>query len=142
MKIYFQKVTEPGRAACNTSVVEWHILHGWCYNVWDCSDDGKQGRIIGVFYVTLLCGLGGILHFDTVADDIPGSHFRAAFRKAIRIVQPYLGLILTTIPRDKGKLIRTVEHLGFVPVPLPVPFLFAEAAYLLLQYLPRRKPIV
>lgn len=142
MRIYFETVKEPEKAACNTDAVIWHVLHGWCYNVWDCSDDGKTGRIIAVFYVTQLCGFGGILHFDTVVNDIPPAHILAAMRKGVRIVSPHLPVMLATIPVEEKKLLQTVRRMGFRHVATGGPLLLDRPEYMLLQYFPRRKPIV
>ena len=142
MRIYFQKVTEPGKAVCNTDAALWHVRHGWYYNVWDCSNDGTAGRMIGAFYVTQLCGFGGILHFETVVNDIPWPHLLASFRKGIRLVLPYLTILLATIPKEKPKLIQTACRLGFQAVRLPIPLSIDRVDFELLQYFPRQKFIV
>ena len=142
MRIYFERVNDPESAACNSNCALWHLQHGWYYNVWDCSDDGKSGRIIGVFYVTQLAGLGGILHFETVARDIPAAHVFAAFRKAIRIVKPHLDGIFATIPVHKKKLIRVMERIGFTKISLAAPLRSGGMEFILLQYFPRPETIV
>lgn len=134
MRIYFDAVLEPERLAVSTEVIRWHLAHGWVYNVWECSDDGASGRIVAVFYITVVCGVGGVLHFDTVVLDIPPAVIRAAMRKGVSMVAAVLPLVLATIPVAKSRLIRHVERLGFVRV-VPGDFVAEGRQFVLLKYL-------
>lgn len=131
--IYFEAVKNPGKLVCNTDAVRWHVLHGWCYNVWSCDSNAKKA--MGVFYVTLLCGAGGILHFDA-AGKVSGAELLEAFHKGLRIVKPYLALMLATIPKDKEKLARAAKMLGFEVLP-GGDFAVDGVDYSLLKYLKR-----
>ncbi len=101
------------RAARNP-VMEWHVAHGWAYHVWQYDAAGR-GRIIGGFYVTLLCGDGGVLHFDCYDRETAAcpAVLLAAMRKGLRIVEPHLSLMMATIPAELPGLIAVVCRMGF-----------------------------
>ena len=97
--------------ARESSAAVWHIRHGWFYHVWLYPDE----RIIGGFYVTLLAGYGGILHFEVYDPELkshPGI-ILAAFRKALRIVLPCFDIAFVTIPTGNVGLVRIISRLGF-----------------------------
>lgn len=105
MKVIFEKTLLP---CVLDGVVSWHILHGYVWNV-----KSPTGEYLGVLYATLLSGDGTVIHFST----IPGKCITpvlqlAAYRKALRIVQP-LGVVYATIPAGKEKLVSVVKRLGF-----------------------------
>lgn len=107
-RIYFAKTLTP--CVCN-EVTLWHLSHGWLWNVYD----RKQQCYIGVFFATLMCGEGVIVHFDR----IPGAVVDApallcAFRRGMRLVcQENIQVVYATIPSSKKKLIRCACKLGF-----------------------------
>ena len=106
MKVIFEKTLLP---CVLDEVIGWHILHGYVWNV-----KTPAGECLGVLYATLLSGDGTVIHFST----IPGKSISpvlqlAAYRKALRIVQP-LGVVFATIPAKKEKLVSVVKRLGFV----------------------------
>lgn len=104
MKVYFEKTILPCVA---DEVITWHIAHGWVWNV------TENGVYYGVFFATLLCGDGVIIHFTPKPDvQVPVKILLAAFKKGVRIVAP-LGVVFATIPRSKKKLIKVAKHLGF-----------------------------
>ena len=106
MKVNFEKTLSP--CVCN-EVILWHIAHGFVWNVREVS-----GRYIGVFYATLLCGDGVIVHFSSVPGiPISAASVFSAFKKGVRIVAP-LGVVFATIPESKRKLISAACRLGFV----------------------------
>lgn len=133
MSIFFENVKVPEKLARQSEVGDWHVKHGWAYNVHECGN--HKSRRVGMFYVTHLAGLGGIVHFDSLVDDISPSSILVGFRKGIYMVKPMLGTIFATIPKKKEKLIKVVLRLGFVVVPLVQPIVNDGDEYCLLQYL-------
>ena len=126
--IYFQRVEQVEKAICNTDIVKWHVLHGWYYHVWECKNGG--GKIIGGFYVTLLCGSGGVLHFDCYDPDVSFTSVKSAMQKGIAMVAPVLDLVLATIPVSRPSLIRTARRLGFLIIAL---FVSGGVEYVLMK---------
>ena len=94
-------------------VTLWHLQHGWIYDVQEC----RSGRLIGVFFVTLLCGDGGIVHFDTLPGAVSPPLFLSALRLCIPFVSRHLDNIFATIPADRTRLIRLVKRIGFRDCP-------------------------
>ena len=91
-------------------VTTWHHQHGWLWNV----VDQRTGDRVAVFFCTLLCGDGGILHFSVRPNEkLDGVFLRSAFRRGIQMVKPHFGVMYATIEQDKTGLIRVVERLGF-----------------------------
>ena len=111
--IRFEKTLTPCVA---DEVTAWHAVHGWLWNVVVYENTDQHGPTrtdtIGVFYCTLLCGDGAVVHFDTVGPIAP-LHLLAAMKKGIRMIAPYCGVIFATIPEDRAKLIRVAIRLGF-----------------------------
>lgn len=104
MNVDFVKTTVP--CLCD-KVICWHAAHGW---IWNVLIDGVPA---GVFYCTLLCGDGVVVHFSTLPGRaIPAQAIRKAFEKGIRITAP-LGAVFATIPAEKKSLIKLVKHMGF-----------------------------
>ena len=104
---YFERTFKP---CILNEVISWHLAHGWVWNI----IDRKSLRPIGVFYATLLCGDGVVLHFDTLPDvEIPFALTLSAMKRGIRLVEPHADLILATIPEVKHKLIQCAQKLGF-----------------------------
>lgn len=99
-------------AARRKEAALWHVRHGWYYHAWEY----PAGRIVGGFYVTLLAGYGGILHFDVYDPSLAGrpGTILAGFRKAIRMVNPCFDITCATIPEGSTALRRIVTRLGFV----------------------------
>lgn len=104
MMVHFEKT---GELCVRNEVTEWHQEHGW---IWNVRDDG--GRLLGVFYCTLLCGDGCVIHFETLGG-VPRWAFAAAIRKAVRMLEPVCGVIYATIPSRFGKLIAVMRRYGF-----------------------------
>ena len=94
----------------DNDVTRWHLAHGWIWNV--IAPDNSP---LGVFYCTLLCGDGCIIHFDALPD-IPWSVILPAFRKAIRMISPVSDVVYATVPTSHAKLIRILIRLNFAPV--------------------------
>lgn len=132
MKIFFEKTITP---CVSNEVTRWHVAHGWVWNV------RLDGQAVGVFFSTLLCGDGVILHFLTVDDvKIPAAAILAAFRKGVKIAAP-LGVVFATVPADNVKLLRVVKKLGFVES--DAGFICPERGeILLLKYLKRQNAIL
>lgn len=108
MKINFEKVIVP---CVVNDVTLWHAEHGW---LWDVVE-AQSSRHVAVFFCTLLCGDGCIVHFDTVPGMvIPWQSTLAAMRKGVRIVVPLCKVVYATIPADNLPLIRCAVLLGFV----------------------------
>ena len=107
MMVYFEKVVLP---CIVDDVIAWHVSHGW---VWDVVEV-KSGRRVGVFFCTLLCGDGVIVHFSTVPGiEIPWQTTLAAMRKGVKMVSPVVNVVFATIPADNLPLIRCACRLGF-----------------------------
>ena len=94
----------------DNDVTRWHLAHGWIWNV--SSSDNSP---LGVFYCTLLCGDGCIIHFDALPH-IPWSVILPAFRKAIRMISPVSDVVYATVPDSRAKLIRILIRLNFTPI--------------------------
>lgn len=91
-------------------VTLWHKQHGWLWNVLD----QRTGDRVAVFFCTLLCGDGAILHFTVRPNvSLSGVFLRSAFRRGIEMVKPYCGVLYATIPQSSTGLVRVVEKLGF-----------------------------
>ena len=98
------------RLFIDTDVTRWHLAHGWIWNV--SSSDNSP---LGVFYCTLLCGDGCIIHFDALPH-IPWTVIRPAFKKAIHMISPVSDVVYATVPDSNAKLIRILSRLNFAPV--------------------------
>ena len=98
------------RLFIDTDVTRWHLAHGWIWNV--SSSDNSP---LGVFYCTLLCGDGCIIHFDALPH-IPWTIIRPAFKKAIRMISPVSDVVYATVPDSNAKLIRILSRLNFAPI--------------------------
>lgn len=113
-RVYFEKIKRPEDLAVDNDVTRWHFDHGWIWNVLEVDHDNRIVRPLGVFFATLLCGDGAVIHCDSIPGIvIPPAVTLAAFRKAIRMVAPACSLLLATIPEDRVSLIRVVVRLGF-----------------------------
>ena len=98
------------RLFIDNDVTRWHLAHGWIWNV--SSSDNSP---LGVFYCTLLCGDGCIIHFDALPH-IPWTAILPAFKKAIRMISPVSDVVYATVPDSRAKLIRILIRLNFAPV--------------------------
>jgi hypothetical protein len=135
MKINFEQTVV---TCVVNSVTVWHLEHGF---VWDVVE-APSGRRIGVFFCTLLCGDGCIVHFDSVPGiDISWSSVLAAMRKGIRMIAPCWQVIYATIPAEKSALIRIARRLGFCVVS-GGGFMRGNAEIILLKYLPGQNGIL
>lgn len=131
MRVRFEKVVVP---CVVNDVTLWHLEHGF---LWDVVEE--DGRRIGVFFCTLLCGDGCIVHFDTVPGMvIPWQSTLAAMRKGVRMIAEVGGVIYATIPAENRALIRVAVRLGFGLV-CDGGFLRDGEPVVLLKYFPRRK---
>lgn len=112
--IWFEPIKQV-RALCpearRSFWAKWHVRHGWFFHAWQY----PQGKIIGAFYVTLLCGWGGMIHmeiydceFHRCAGDI-----RAGMRKAIAIARDHLPAVFATIDAENESLRRVLSRFGF-----------------------------
>lgn len=91
-------------------VISWHLQHGW---VWDVTDL-QTGDRVAVFYCTLLCGDGLILHFATVDGvRLSAGFILSTFRKGIRMVQECCSVLYATVPAG-SRLHKVICRLGFV----------------------------
>lgn len=107
MKVNFEKVIVP---CVVNDVTLWHCEHGWLWDVVDV----QSGRHIAVFFCTLLCGDGCIVHFSTAGGvSVPWTLTLSAMRKGIRMIGSYGNVIYATIPAENRGLIRVAIRLGF-----------------------------
>lgn len=108
MKVNFVKTVIP---CVSDDIAIWHHLHGWLWDVVEV----PTGRRIGVYYCTLLCGDGVIVHFDVVPDvEISAATLLHAIRKGIRMVlDSEVNVIYATICADRAGLLCVVKRLGF-----------------------------
>ena len=113
MNIRFIKRNAYGNRPCiDNEVIRWHARHGWC---WDVQVDGT---LVAVFYCTLLCGDGCLVHFDKAKYiNVPGAVVLGVLKKAMRMVAPECDVIYATIEKRNAALIRVAVHLGFGIVP-------------------------
>lgn len=133
MNVYYEIVSDKRRLVKRTEETEWHVEHGWAYNAHEIADD-TTSRAIGVFYVTNFAGFAGIVHFDTIVDDISPSVIYKAFKKGIGMVRSRYDTVFATIPAESKKLISVAKRLGFTEIHLPLPFKSGSEVYTLLQY--------
>lgn len=111
MHINFEKRMFP---CIINDVTMWHLSHGF---IWDVVE-AEGGRRIGVFYCTLMCGDGLMLHFEAVeGEKIGWTSLYAAMRKGFRMVRDYGNVCYATIPEENEALIRVAERLGLRVVP-------------------------
>ena len=108
MKVNFERVIIP---CVVNDVISWHHEHGWCWDVVEVS----TRRHVAVFFCTLLCGDGCVVHFETVPGiEIPWQTTVAAMKKGMRMVSGSgVHVIYATIPAEKQALIRAAVALGF-----------------------------
>jgi hypothetical protein len=113
MKIRFTKRNPYGQIPCVwNDVVSWHSRHGWC---WEVKVDGVA---VAVFYCTLLCGDGCLVHFDKAEYvKLPGAVILGIMRKAMRMIEPECDVIYATIEKQNEKLIHVAIRLGFGLIP-------------------------
>lgn len=140
MTIWFENVKVAEKLACRSEFGDWHVKHGWAYNVYKCDD--IRCKNLGMFYVTNLSGLGGVIHFDTVVDDIEPNTILICFRKGINMVKQQYDTVFATIPVKKEKLISVIVRMGFAVVPLLKAMIADGDEYCLLQYLPSEDSIL
>lgn len=131
--IWFEPVFEVEKLcpeARTDEVAVWHVEHGWFYHVWEY----PAGKIIGAFFVSLLCGSGGVIHFSVYDPELSArpASVLTGFRKALRIVSPHLGIVLATVPAGNAGLLRLLSRMGFVELAV---FDCAGAETFLLKYL-------
>lgn len=106
MKVNFEKVVLP---CVINEVTLWHLAHGYIYDAVEV----PSGRRIGVLYYTMLCGDGGVIHFETVPHvKLSSSTILYGFRKAISMLAS-MDVLFATIPAANRKLINIVCRLGF-----------------------------
>ena len=133
MKVFFEKTLSPCIA---NEVILWHVAHGWVWNVRESS-----GRYIGVFFATLLCGDGVIIHFDSIPNlMISPATVASAIKKGIRIAAP-LGVVFATVRQDNKKLISIISRLGFRTTDAGF-YRSGEGEIILLKYFPHQKSIL
>ena len=135
MSVYFSIVTNCQDLLIDNDVIRWHLDHGAVYNVHRVNS-GCFGSGVGVVYLTVLCGLGAIVHFDT-APDITPADLRAAAKKVTGFIADAYPALFATIPGDRTRLLRFVRRLGFRDLPggsIPA----APADFMLLKYFKRR----
>ena len=135
MKVNFVKTVIP---CVVNDVTIWHVQHGL---IWDVIE-APSGRYLGVFFCTLLCGDGCIIHFCSLPDVVisPATTLYA-FKKAVRMMSSYGNVIYATIPAQKIKLVRTICALGFRIVS-DGNFLRDGEEIQLLKYFPGQKGIL
>lgn len=110
MKCFFEKTLLP---CIDNAVTRWHVAYGWIWNIVEI----PSRRRIGVFYATLLCGDGVVVHFDVKYKVSPATTLYA-MRHGIELVSGIFsdnGAVFAMIPAGKEKLIRVAGKLGFVP---------------------------
>ena len=113
-RVYFEKVGRVEDLAVDDEVTRWHFDHGWIWNVLEIDRDNRVVRPLGVFFATLLCGDGAVIHCSSIPGiSIHWSLTLAAFRKAIRMLAPVCGILLATIPEERRALLRVIRRLGF-----------------------------
>lgn len=131
MKVYFEKVVVP---CVMDDVIAWHAAHGWVWDIVEVS----SGRRVGVYYCTLLCGDGAIVHFSTVPGMcIPWVTTLSAMRKGIRMVSGSVNVVFATIAEEEFGLMRCAYRLGFRET--GVNYLRDGKKIVLLQYFGREK---
>lgn len=107
MKVNFDKTTTP---CVIDDVILWHLGHGF---VWDVVEV-PTGRRLAVFFCTLLCGDGAIIHFTMAPGmQVTGSTILYSIRKAVRMMKEY-GVVYATVPEKKRGLINVLKRIGFV----------------------------
>lgn len=131
-RIYFKHTFSP---CVDNEITRWHLAHGWLWDVYD----RKLEQNIGVFFVTLMCGDGCIVHFDRVEHvDVEAAALLCAFRRGVELVAPHFNVVFATIPSEKQKLIRCACRLGF-SVCHGAEYWRFEQEITLLKYLPMAK---
>ena len=134
MRAKFEKTILP--CVCN-EVVLWHLRHGWVWDVYEL----PSLRRCGVFYCTLLCGDGCVVHFDTVPGmKLSWVFIHSAMKRSIRMIAPLCNVVYATIPEEKEMLIRVCFHLGFRKT--DGGFLRDRMPVALLKYYPRQNAIL
>jgi len=95
----------------DNEITRWHLRHGWLYNAYRI----PARKPVGVFFATLLCGDGAVVHFDVIPEArLSPLEILHGFRKGIRMMlSAQLNVIYATIPEEYGDLIRVASHLGF-----------------------------
>lgn len=135
MRVNFEPATVP---CVVNEVTLWHLQHGWIWNIVEVPD----GRPIGVFFATLLCGDGCIVHFSMVRDlDISWGTILTALRRGVSVAAHYCDVVYATIPRENRRLISIACRLGFAEI-VGGGFVRDGKPVALLKYLGGEKPIL
>lgn len=135
MKVNFVRTLIP---CVVNEITLWHVQHGM---LWDVVE-APSGRYLGVFFCTLLCGDGCIIHFYSLPDVvISPATILYAFRKAVRMMTAYGNVIFATVPESKKKLCRVLCGLGFRILP-DGNFIRDDQNILLLKYFPDQNTIL
>lgn len=127
----FTVVKDSEKMAIHSNFGAWHVRHGWAYNVF-----ASSGECIGMFYVTLLPGVAGFIHFDVNAAFSP-LMVVGGFRQAIRIASRQFPLLFASVKRENVKLIAILVNLGFAHHNVGT-----HQPYAVLQYLKPENDIV
>lgn len=131
-RVYFQHCIVP---CVDNPVVRWHVAHGWIWDVWEID----RARKIGVFYASLLCGDGVVIHFDVLPGiDLHPATVLSAFRRGVALAAANADVVFATVPSAKVKLIRCLCRLGFAACS-GGSFLRDGVEICLLKYLPGSK---
>ena len=110
MRVFFEATKNP---LLESPEILWHVNHGWVWNVWQV----ETKKCVAVFFATLLCGDGCILHFSTFPDQkIDWVTVLAGMRKGLKMVLPYVSVVYATISATEEKLRKVEEKLGFAVV--------------------------
>ena len=110
-RVYFKHCIVP---CVNSQAARWHLAHGWIWDVWEM----ERQRFIGVFYATLLCGDGAVIHFELRENiQLHSATILSAFRRGIALVAANAGVVYATVPAANCKLIRCLCRLGFAVCP-------------------------
>ena len=111
MRVFFEVTKNP---QLESPEILWHVKHGWVWNVWEV----ETRKCVAVFFATLLCGDGCILHFSTFPDEkIRWQTVLAGMRKGLKLVLPHCSVVFATVPASRKKLLRVEQRLGFFIVP-------------------------
>lgn len=117
-----------------TPHIAWHLEHGDVWNVCD-----SFGKPIAVVYFTSLPGTGVVVHFDVPESaDISLADLRSGFTRFAERLES-VPLVLTTVDASNRSLLKLLRRLGFRILAI---YTDPDGAYALLQFIPRKKPIL
>lgn len=137
--IYFELADEENVCVVNEKTL-WHCKHGGVYNCLHVTAEHVADRKLGVFYVTMLPGIGGIVHVETCCGAvITPADILGAWKKLLKMLSATFPVILANVSAGNKKLLNILLRSKFTVVDRELFATEEEGGFILLKYLPESK---